>query len=173
MAPQKGNQFWKLRSKHGRDKLFAEPHLLKEACEEYFEWVEDNPLSEARIFCSKDGIKHGNLEKMRAMTLSGLCIYLDMNQQTWRNWRKGEDEDFVGVVTWADEVIYTQKFTGAAADMLNPNIIARDLNLRDGSDIEFKDKTKPKEPLMKNLTEEQLDALELLAPTLPADSEES
>jgi hypothetical protein len=30
--------------------------------------------------------------------------------------------------------MYTQKFTGAAAGFLNPNIIARDLGLRDAID---------------------------------------
>lgn len=28
MAAPKGNQFWMLRSKHGRDKLFATPEAL-------------------------------------------------------------------------------------------------------------------------------------------------
>ena len=31
------------------------------------------------------------------------------------------------VVSKAEKIIYEQKFTGAAADLLNPNIIARDL----------------------------------------------
>ena len=30
-----------------------------------------------------------------------------------------------------EEIIYNQKFTGAAADLLNPNIIARELGLAD------------------------------------------
>ncbi|HFU7895746.1 TPA: terminase small subunit [Escherichia coli] len=36
------------------------------------------------------------------------------------------DEDFCGVTTRAEQVIYDQKFSGAAADLLNANIIARD-----------------------------------------------
>ena len=44
MAAPKGNQFWKLRSKHGRDKLFTTPELLWEAACEYFEWIDENPL---------------------------------------------------------------------------------------------------------------------------------
>jgi hypothetical protein len=34
----KGNEFWKLRSKHGRDKLFATPELFWQAALEYFQW---------------------------------------------------------------------------------------------------------------------------------------
>ncbi|RCZ57579.1 DNA-packaging protein [Escherichia coli] len=36
------------------------------------------------------------------------------------------DEDFCGVTTRAEDIIYDQKFSGAAADLLNANIIARD-----------------------------------------------
>ena len=34
-----------------------------------------------------------------------------------------------------DEIIRTQKFEGASADLLNPNIIARDLGLADKSEL--------------------------------------
>ena len=47
------NQFWKQRSKHGRDMLFASPTLLWEAACEYFEWCEDNPITEPRSFGGK------------------------------------------------------------------------------------------------------------------------
>ena len=43
MAAPKGNQFWMLRSKHGRDKLFATPEALWEAACEYFQWCDENP----------------------------------------------------------------------------------------------------------------------------------
>ena len=32
-----------LRSKHGRDKLFATPELLWDAACEYFQWCDENP----------------------------------------------------------------------------------------------------------------------------------
>ena len=43
MAAPKGNKFWMLRSKHGRDKLFATPELLWDAACEYFQWCDENP----------------------------------------------------------------------------------------------------------------------------------
>lgn len=45
-----GNQFWKRRSKHGRDKLFKTPDVLWEAACEYFQWCDDNPLLEERLY---------------------------------------------------------------------------------------------------------------------------
>ena len=50
MAAPKGNSFWKQRTKHGRDKIFANADLMWEAACEYFQWVEDNPLNEAIVY---------------------------------------------------------------------------------------------------------------------------
>lgn len=128
-----GNQFWKARIKHGRDKIFSTPDCLWSACVEYFQWVEDNPLVEQKIFHANGQITKDTVAKMRAMTLTGLRLFLGIDAQTWTNYKARED--FIEVITRAEEIIYEQKFTGAAADMLNPNIIARDLGLADKQEV--------------------------------------
>lgn len=133
MAAPTGNQFWKARSKHGRDRLFASAELLWEACCEYFQWVESNPLWEMKPFAYQGVVVQEPVAKMRAMTINGLCLFLDIDETTWRAWR--EVDDFSTVVSKAEKIIYEQKFTGAAADLLNPNIIARDLGLADKKDL--------------------------------------
>jgi hypothetical protein len=140
MAAPVGNQFWKLRSKHGRDKLFTSPKLMLEAAQEYFEWCEENALMEVD-FRGKDADRV-ELPKMRAFTLHGLCLYLDCGTAYFRQFKGGlkpneseVDKDFSTVVTRIEEIIYEQKFTGSAAGFLNPNIIARDLGLRDTKEI--------------------------------------
>lgn len=130
MAAPPGNQFWKARTKHGRDRLFASADLLWEACCEYFQWVEDNPLFEMKPFAYQGVVIQEPVAKMRAMTMDGLCLFLDIEYETWRTWRN-EKNDYSVVVSRADKVIRDQKFSGAAADLLNPNIIARDLGLTD------------------------------------------
>lgn len=40
------------------------------------------------------------------------------------------NEDFLGVISQVEAIIYQQKFTGAAADLLNTNIISRDLGIK-------------------------------------------
>lgn len=125
----KGNQFWKARAKHGRDKLFASAELLWESCCEYFQWVEDNPLWEDKATQYQGVAVDIPVCKMRAMTIGGLCIFLDIDRSTWTEWKS--DKDFSAIVTRAEAVIFEQKFAGAAADLLNPNIIARDLGLKD------------------------------------------
>jgi hypothetical protein len=134
MGAPKGNQFWKVRSKHGRSRLFKSPKILWDACCDYFDWVEKNPLYESKAFTFQGSSWIEKVPKMRAMTQSGLCIFLEITQETWITWRK--EKDYSEVVTKVDEIIKTQKFTGAAADLLNPNIIARDLGLRDTATID-------------------------------------
>lgn len=138
MAAPIGNQFWKLRSKHGRDKLFASPELMWEAACEYFEWCEDNPLQEGKVFQFQGEIVNASINKMRAFTLEGLSSYLDTSASYFREFKSGiltgetsHSKDFLTVIKKIEETIYNQKFTGAAADMLNANIIARDLGLAD------------------------------------------
>ena len=135
MAAPAGNQFWKARTKHGRDRLFASHELLWESCCEYFQWVEDNPLFEMKPFAYQGVVVQEPVAKMRAMTIDGLCLFLDISPSTWYEWRKTED-DYSDIVTKAENVIRSQKFAGAAADLLNSNIIARDLGLSDKKETE-------------------------------------
>lgn len=139
MPAPKGNQFWKLRSKHGRDKLFATPELLWEAACEYFQWCEDNPLEEEKVFQYQGAIVRTKVNKIRAMTLSQLCIYLDCSAAYFRAFKstlKEEDKDFLTIINKIEETIYNQKFQGASADLLNANIIARELGLSDKQSVE-------------------------------------
>lgn len=136
MTFQLGNRFWELRSSHGRNPTFPNPEALWSACCEYFTWVEDNPLMESKL-CSYQGENVlETVPKMRAMTIQGLCLFLDIHPTTWKEY--GKKPDFSSIVTRAEEVIYSQKFAGAAADLLNPNIIARDLGLSDKRDVDVK-----------------------------------
>lgn len=138
MAATKGNRFWELRSKHGRDKLFKTPKLMWEAACEYFEWCEDTPLMGCEVV--KSGKEAGQLlkvPKMRAFTLTGLCLYLECSASYFRSFKstlQEKDKDFLTVINKIEDVIYNQKFEGAAADLLNANIIARDLGLKDHSE---------------------------------------
>lgn len=133
MAAPAGNQFWKLRTKHGRDKLFESPELLWEEASKYFNWCDENPLLETD-FRGKDATAV-SIPKMRAYTWEGLELYLDIH--SLRDYKNNKEyKDFSQVITRIEKIIYSQKFTGAAAGFLNPNIIARDLGLKDASKVE-------------------------------------
>lgn len=134
MAAPEGNQFWKLRNKHGREKLFSTPKLLWEAAQEYFEWVEANPLYESKAFSYMGEITVKEIPVMRAMTLSQLCFYLGCNEAYFRTFKRQlpeDEQDFNTVINQIETIIYNQKFQGASGNLLNANIIARDLGLVD------------------------------------------
>jgi len=128
-----GNEFWKKRIKHGRDKIFSTPEMLWDCCLEYFKWVEANPLVEEKLFSFQGKVHKGEINRMRAMTTDGLCIFLGIGTSTWHDY--SERDDYSAVITRAEQIMKTQKFAGAAADMLNPNIIARDLGLTDKKEV--------------------------------------
>lgn len=134
MAAPKGNKFWQARSKHGRNPKFTDPDILWEACCEYFDWVEKHPLWETKAFSFQGTITKARLPKMRAMTISGLCIFLDIADSTWDQYRT--KKGFSVITTRVEKLIYEQKFSGAAADLLNPNIIARELGLVEKKSVE-------------------------------------
>jgi len=132
-APQ-GNRFWEARSSHGRAPKFEDAQALWDACCQYFEWVENNPLWEDKPFSYQGVVIENTIVKMRAMTLDGLHLFLDITDQTWHNYKQRGD-DFLEVIQKAEKIIRYQKFTGAAADLLNANIIARDLGLADKKEL--------------------------------------
>jgi len=125
----KPQRFWEQKPKGGRPKKFDSPEHLWGCAIEYFEWVEANPLQEEKLFHYQGEVKKETVSKMRAMTVSGLCIFLGIGETTLRDYR--DNPQFSRVVHEIDSVMRTQKFSGAAADMLNANIIARDLGLAD------------------------------------------
>lgn len=130
------NQFWKLRSKSGRDTLFAGPGKMKKAAEEYFNWCDAHPLYKAEAI--KSGDMAGKLMKvpvMRAYTIEGFLSYIGAGKEYWRQFKAADHPDFSGVLDWISQTIYNQKFSGAAANLLNASIIARDLGLRDNVGI--------------------------------------
>ena len=133
MAAPKGNRFWEARSSHGRNPKFDDPEVLRDACYQYFQWVEDNPLWEMKAFAYQGVVIQEPVAKMRAMTLSGLCLFICISEDTWATYRK--KEDFLGVCIEVERHIYNQKFSGASADLLNASIIARDLGLADKKEL--------------------------------------
>lgn len=131
MSAPKGNQFWKLRSKHGRDKIFESPEILWEAACEYFEATDARKWIKTE-FNGKDATKC-EVPTDTPYTLTGLFVFLDISAQTWKDYR--ERKDFIEIITRVEQIIYTQKFEGASVGAYNANIIARDLGLKDNSDI--------------------------------------
>lgn len=138
MPAPKGNQFWKLVgvSWH-KTKTFESPAQLWEKACEYFDWIDQNPWE--KVDAAKAGDRFGEhvtIPTTRPYTISGLCLYLGISEETLSNYEKSEGyEAYFGVTKAIKQVCYTQKFEGAAVGAFNANIIARDLGLSDKQEI--------------------------------------
>lgn len=132
MAATPGNQWWKLRAKHGRDLIFSTPDILWESAVEYFE------TTDKRKWKKKDWVGKDAVEVEREVdtpyTLSGLCLFLQCDEDTFKLYEKRKD--FIAVTTRIRQIINTQKFEGATVGIFNANIIARDLGLADKQERE-------------------------------------
>lgn len=122
-----GHQLWKL-GKPGRKRLYETPEALWEDAREYFDWTEDNPLREQKLAQDGGAPVKVSLDRMRAMSLKGLCIFLDITENCWKTW-KDERPDLADIQWKIEALIFTWKFEGAAAGMLNAGIISRELGL--------------------------------------------
>ena len=130
MAAPIGNEYYKIRSKDGRDKIYTPEELLKVA-NEYFAWCIDNPFHEEVLFHYQGQVTRDKSKKLRPFSIEGFCVFADIARQTFLNYSK--DKDFIEVTTRAREIIESQQFAGAASGFLNANIIARKLGLADNS----------------------------------------
>lgn len=130
----KGNEYYRLRINVGAPRIFGNPEEFAEAINSYFEFVENNPLKEGQLMKAKinrdeEEVKVYKLSKLRAMSLQGLCSFLGINTDTFYEYEK--KAGFTAIATHARQIMFAQKFEGAAAGLLNSSIIARELGLVD------------------------------------------
>lgn len=130
---KKGNRFWEARSSHGRKPIWDNPQELYDACVEYFEWVEANPLWETKPMVVQGEVYDAPTAKMRAMTIEGLCVFLGIAKNTWGNYK--DNTDFLHIVELVNNTMYEQKLTGAASGLLVASIIQRELGLKEASSV--------------------------------------
>lgn len=132
-----GNQFWKMRSKHGRDRIFEDPNTLLEASYEYFRFQSE------RAWLKKEAVKGGEFTGQiidvpiaSPFSIEGLCLFLHVHSKWLIEFEKGLkpenseiDKDFSNIITHIREIIYLQKSEGAIVGAYNASIIAKQLGL--------------------------------------------
>lgn len=126
-----GNQFWKMRTRHGRKKIFSSPEELWKICCEYFEYTDTRRWMKVD-YRGKDA-ERVEIPTSAPYTLKGLRLFLGgIDEQTWINYRTKENyKEFHAIVQQIEDIIYVQKFEGSAVGAYNANIIARELGLAD------------------------------------------
>lgn len=129
MGAPKKNTYWTLAKNFVKPKSYTPEELWLKAID-YFEWNEKNPLKEQKAFGS--GLKM-TVNKLRAMTLSGFANFANISRDTFNEYE--HDKEYSDICKRIREIIYQQKIEGAAADLLNPAIIAREMGLADKKEI--------------------------------------
>lgn len=113
----------------GRPRAFNSAGEMWDKAVSYFEWCEQNPLSETKLFNFQGEVLDGEVPHLRAMTQTGLCAYLNIGLSTFKDYKN--KPEFSAIIEAIEQVMYEQKFTGAASGMLKENLIARDIGLID------------------------------------------
>jgi hypothetical protein len=160
MAAPKGNQFWKLRNKHGRNKLFESPELLLQSAHEYFDWCDKHTWYKQEAV--KSGSECGRIIDIpikRPYSISGLCVYLECGQNYFYQFKKNCSAEFLEAIERIENIIETQQFEGAVIGSFNSSIIARKLGLREQTDITSNGETTFKIEVIDDNTKMQLEKL--------------
>lgn len=141
MAATKGNKWWMNRAKHGRDRIFATPADLWEAACQYFIFTDQRKWN--RVDYKGKNTERIEIPTDTPYTITGLCLFLGVSKAFFRQFRASCAQnpnplmnDFSSVIEAIDNIIYTQKFEGAATGAFNANIISRDLGLIDKQSVE-------------------------------------
>ena len=136
MAAPIGNNFWTTRTKHGRDRVIQDPAILWQSACEYFQLCIANPWLKTEYKGSE--VQEVLVPLPQVFQKGGLALYCGLVQ--WRSVEelKAVSEGFSQVIREIEEIIYSQKFSGASAGVFNSNIIARDLGLADKREQENK-----------------------------------
>lgn len=127
MLFEKGNTWWKQKETFGRKRRFEAPEDLLAAAEGYFQWVEDNPILEERVFVSQGDVTRVDVRHPRAMLVGTMQRFIGISHGCWTDYTTREE--FKDVCEHIKSVIFQQKFEYGCADMLNPNLVARELGL--------------------------------------------
>ena len=115
-----------------REYLFPYDFLAEAV--KYFNWCDDNPLLEEKVFQHKGFIVRADVDKVRPYTKTGLCTFLAIPDSRLATYA-GKGEEWQAALALVEQTIYTQKFENAAANLLNATFISRDLGMADKQEL--------------------------------------
>ena len=132
--------YWEWRAKVGAPKKIPTPDIMWELACKYFQMVDEMP-SEKQDFI-RGGETAGTivvLESIQPYTMSGFEDYLAENDivaklDDYISNKDNRYSEFTAIITRIRNIMFDQKFRGAAVGAFKENIIARELGLTDKSE---------------------------------------
>lgn len=146
MAAPKGNQYYLLvKEKTGCPPKIDNVDFFINGWNEYVNFCLTEPLyqkvvQKIKISRDEEVIKLVDVPHTRPFTIQGFCNYLHISHDLFSDYIK--KEEFSEILTHIKQQCYTQKYEGAACNMYNASIIAKDLGLIDKKEIDVSDKRK-------------------------------
>lgn len=128
-------ELWEVSKGPGQPPKFSSPKEMWDRAVEYFKWCGQHQLVEEKIGFFQGEPTSGFVGHKRPMTQKGLCIFLGVTVSTWHNYKK--NAEYLEVIEAIEDIMFEQKFAGAAVGLFNANIIARDLGLTDKQEIKM------------------------------------
>lgn len=130
--------FWQQRERRSRGgtegALHAiSPDELLQAAFQYFQWIDKHPIQEEVLFHYQGEIVRDVINKRRPYTPQGLSSFAGITFLTYRALRK--HDDYKDAIAFIDQIMFAQKFEGAAIGQFNANLIGRDLGLADRKEL--------------------------------------
>ena len=130
------NQFWKLRSKSGRDAIFSDPEQLMKSAFEYFENCDmDQSWNSKKVTEYEEKSNTEIKEHRRPYTRSGFMLFLGVSENWMREFKKNCNKDFLEVIELIETTIDTQQIEGAMLGAFNSNLVARIQGIKDQTDV--------------------------------------
>lgn len=74
-----GNKLWKLRSKHGRDRIFGDPVVLLEEAYLYFDWCDRHPWEKFELVKYQGDAYEEAVSLGRPYSIDALTVYLGVS----------------------------------------------------------------------------------------------
>lgn len=130
-------ELWEAARGRGQPPKFNSPDEMWNRAVEYFKWCGQHQVVEEKVGFFQGEPSSAYVGHKRPMTIAGLCVFLGVSRSTWQNY-KYKDE-YLQVSALIEDIMFEQKFTGAAVGQFNANIIARDLGLADKQDLSSQD----------------------------------
>lgn len=128
------------------------PHELAEHFVDYIEWNNKNPLKKAQLI-QKLG-ETVDVPVGRPLTIKRFCSFLGIASSTYHKYR--EKPTHKPIIEIIDDVIYTDKYEGAAVNLYNTQIIMRDLGLGDNVSVVLDDRKKSIAELFPNIEDAEI-----------------
>ena len=136
-ANLKGAQVWKLRSKHGRDKIFKTPQDLQEAFYEFLAMMETQKYQGAPL----------------PLTIERMLTFLGITKGTLYQYRNRSE--YSDVIEYIENTIFSYNFELASLGVYNSTLMARYLNIVEKKELKIESNSEK----LEELTDEQLNKL--------------